>query len=195
MSMTSIAIKNMVCNRCVKVVTEALVEVGFPPTAVRLGIAEIGGNITQQGLDTIKQVLQANGFELIEDRKKKLIESIKTLVISHVHQNQEHTLLHINFSDYISAQIGVDYTYLSSLFSSEEGMTIEKYLIAQKIERVKELLSYQEFTLSEIAYQMGYSSVHHLSNQFKKITGITPKDYKQQSDKQRKTLDSVIGKV
>lgn len=181
----------MVCNRCVKVVTDELQKLGLKLVQVKLGLAEIEGKASEEIVEEVKSVLEQNGFELIEDKKKILIEALKTLVIRQIHQNQEDAPLQTNYSGYLSQQLGVDYTYLSSLFSTEEGLTIEKYIISQKIERAKELLTYQELTLSEIAYQMGYSSVHHLSNQFKKVTGITPKDYKAQNDKERKSLDRV----
>lgn len=191
METTQFAIKNMVCNRCVKVVTDELQKLGLKLVQVKLGLAEIEGKASEEIVEEVKSVLEQNGFELIEDKKKILIEALKTLVIRQIHQNQEDAPLQTNYSGYLSQQLGVDYTYLSSLFSTEEGLTIEKYIISQKIERAKELLTYQELTLSEIAYQMGYSSVHHLSNQFKKVTGITPKDYKAQNDKERKSLDRV----
>ena len=192
METTQLAIKNMVCNRCIKVVTEELQKLGMRPIKVRLGEVELEDEISAKEVENIKTVLQANGFELLEDKKQKLVEALKTLVIRQVHQNQENTPLLINYSDYLSESLDTDYAYLSAIFSAMEGITIEKYIISQKIEKVKELLAYQEFTLSEIAYQMGYSSVHHLSNQFKKVTGITPKDYKLQNNKERKGLDKVI---
>jgi AraC family transcriptional regulator len=191
MEISQFAIKNMVCDRCIRVVREELQKLGMKPTNVKLGEVEIEGLPSAIEIDSMRAALKASGFELIEDKKQKLIEAMKNLVILQVHQNQESKPLPTNYSDYLSEKLSVDYVYLSTLFSSSEGITIEKYIIAQKIERVKELLAYQELTLSEIAYQMGYSSVHHLSNQFKKVTGLTPKDYKLQAHKLRKALDKI----
>jgi len=191
MKTTQFAIKNMVCSRCVKVVMSELEKLGFRVVSVRLGNAEIEGDISNHLADSVRVVLRENGFELIENKKSKIIEQIKTLLITLIHRNQEESPLLTNYSSYIAENLGMDYFYLTTLFSVEEGITIEKYIILQKIERAKELLTYQELTLSEIACQMDYSSVQHLSNQFKKITGFTPTKYKEQTEKYRKTLDKV----
>ncbi len=191
MKTTHLAVKNMVCDRCIGVLTRELQKEGFSVIKTKLGEVEIANHIGQEDLEKIKKILKINGFELVEDRKQKVVEQIKTLVIEIIHRNLEATPLLINYSDYLSKKLGFDYSYLSMLFSSHEGITIEKYIILQKIERVKELLSYGELTLSEIAYQMNYSSVQHLSNQFKKVTGISPSAYKQQKNKVRKGLDEV----
>ncbi|SFE70811.1 AraC-type DNA-binding protein [Thermoflexibacter ruber] len=181
----------MVCDRCVGVLTKELQKEGFSVVNAKLGEIEIANQIGKEALEQIRNILKINGFELVEDRKQKIVEQIKTLVIELIHRNLEATPLLVNYSDYFSEQLGFDYSYLSMLFSSHEGITIEKYIILQKIERVKELLTYGELTLSEIAYQMDYSSVQHLSNQFKKVTGLTPSEYKQQKDKARRGLDKV----
>ncbi len=191
MKTTHLAVKNMVCDRCIGVLTIELQKEGFSVIKTKLGEVEIANHVGKEDLERIKKILKINGFELVEDRKQKVVEQIKTLVIELIHRNLEATPLLMNYSDYLSEKLGFDYSYLSMLFSSHEGITIEKYIILQKIERVKELLSYGELTLSEIAYQMNYSSVQHLSNQFKKVTGISPSAYKQQKNKVRKGLDEV----
>ncbi len=191
MKTTYLAVKNMVCNRCIGVLTRELQKEGFSVIKTKLGEVEIANHIGKEDLERIKKILKINGFELVEDRKQKVVEQIKTSVIELIHRNLEATPLLMNYSDYLSEKLGFDYSYLSMLFSSCEGITIEKYIILQKIERVKELLSYGELTLSEIAYQMNYSSVQHLSNQFKKVTGMSPSAYKQQKNKVRKGLDEV----
>ncbi|GAB4120136.1 MAG: hypothetical protein OHK0057_26070 [Thermoflexibacter sp.] len=191
MKTTYLAVKNMVCDRCVGVLTKELQKEGFSVVNAKLGEIEIANQIGKEALEQIRNILKINGFELVEDRKQKIVEQIKTLVIELIHRNLEATPLLMNYSAYFSEQLGFDYSYLSMLFSSYEGITIEKYIILQKIERVKELLTYGELTLSEIAYQMDYSSVQHLSNQFKKVTGLTPSEYKQQKNKSRKSLDKV----
>jgi AraC family transcriptional regulator len=191
METTQLLIKNMVCNRCIKVVTEELEKLGLKVVNVSLGKAVIEGGLGKKSATKLRTALKENGFELIEDKKGQIIEQIKTLLINLIHYNQEETPLLVNYSKYISENLDIDYAYLTTLFSEEEGITIEKFIILQKIERVKELLTYQELTLSEIAYQMNYSSVQYLSNQFRKVTGLTPTAYKQQTENQRKTLDSV----
>ncbi|WP_299754626.1 AraC family transcriptional regulator [uncultured Pontibacter sp.] len=189
MATKKIYIKNMVCDRCKKVVSEELQKLGYTVLQVGLGEAEIASdhNIDENKL---REVLESNGFELLDDRKTQLIEKVKLAIIELVHQTGEQEL-HVNTSDYIAQKVGLDYNYLSSLFSSFEGTTIEKYLILQRVERVKELLVYDELSLKEIAYKLGYSSVAHLSNQFKKITGLTPSYFKQVKTNKRKTLDKV----
>ncbi|WP_345156649.1 helix-turn-helix domain-containing protein [Pontibacter saemangeumensis] len=183
-------IKNMVCDRCKRVVAEELDKLGYTVLQVGLGEADIASPGGEVDLEQIREVMQANGFELLDDRKTKLIEQVKLAIIALVHQGEE-AALHINTSDYIAEKVGVDYHYLSTLFSSFEGITIEKYLILQRIERVKELLVYNELSLKEIAYMLGYSSVAHLSNQFKKVTGLTPSHFKQLKTEKRKTIDKV----
>ncbi len=190
MDTTTLNIKNMVCNRCIWAVERELKKLGVKPLKVVLGEAVIEGTIDE---DTLRQAdvnLQRIGFELIDDRKSKLIESIRTEVINYIHYDPE-LVGNINFSDHLSQKLGYDYSYLSSLFSSVEGITIEKYIILQRIEKVKELLIYDELTLSEIAYHTSYSSVQHLSNQFRKIIGMSPTYFKKLQEKGRKPLDKV----
>lgn len=180
----------MVCDRCKRVVAEELGKLGYTVMQVGLGEAEIATTGPEADLEQIRTVMRENGFELLDDRKTKLIEQVKVAIIELVHQDEEADL-HVNTSDYIAEKVGMDYNYLSSLFSSFEGITIEKYLILQRIERVKELLVYNELSLKEIAFKLGYSSVAHLSNQFKKITGLTPSHFKQVKTEKRKTIDKV----
>ncbi|WP_276496397.1 helix-turn-helix domain-containing protein [Pontibacter litorisediminis] len=189
MATKKILIKNMVCDRCKRVVAEELQKLGYTVLQVGLGEAEVAAE-GEADMKQIRQVLESNGFELLDDRKTQLIEKVKLAIIELVHQSGEQEL-HVNTSDYIAEKVGLDYNYISSLFSSFEGITIEKYLILQRIERVKELLVYDELSLKEIAYELGYSSVAHLSNQFKKVTGLTPSHFKQVKSDKRKTLDKV----
>jgi len=190
MANVKLYIKNMVCDRCKRVVREELGKLGYAVLQVGLGEAEISTTGESVDLVQIREVMLANGFELLDDRKTKLIEQVKLAIIELVHRGEE-AELHMNTSDYIAEKIGTDYNYLSTLFSSFEGITIEKYLILQRIERVKELLVYNELSLKEIAFTLGYSSVAHLSNQFKKVTGLTPSHFKQLKSEKRKTIDKV----
>ncbi len=183
-------VKNMVCDRCIRIVREELEKLGLDVRSIRLGEVVVAANDTLN-MVRIRGVLKENGFELIDDKKVKIIEQIKTLIINLVHHGNSGKSPAINYSSYIAQEVGHDYHYLSGLFSSIENTTIEKYLILQKIERVKELLVYNEMTLSEIAHQVGYSSVQHLSNQFKKVTGFTPTYFKTIKENKRKPLDKV----
>lgn len=182
-------IKNMVCNRCIMVVRQELEQLGLHPGLVTLGEAVLDRELTAAEKETLMQRLQALGFALINDRKSRLIEKIKTLIVELVHR--QNGALHSNLSDYLVSQLHHDYHYLSNLFSEVEGTTIEKYFIAQKIERVKELLVYDEWSLSEIADRLHYSSVAHLSAQFKKVTGLTPSHFKNIRSARRKPLDDL----
>ncbi|RIJ42428.1 AraC family transcriptional regulator [Pontibacter oryzae] len=190
MTTLKLNIKNMVCDRCKKVVAEELQKLGYTVLNNSLGEVEIASVNTQIDLEQIREALQLNGFELLDDRKTQLIEKVKLTIIDLVHHKGEQELS-INTSEYIAQKLGMDYQHISSLFSSLEGITIEKYLILQRIERVKELLVYNELSLKEIAFELGYSSVAHLSNQFKKVTGLTPSYFKQLKTDKRKTLDKV----
>lgn len=183
-------VKNMVCDRCIRIVMEELEKIGLDVRSIKLGEVVIASN-DMPNMVRIRSVLEKNGFELIDDKKVKIIEQIKTLIINLVHHGNSGKSRDMNYSAYIAQEVGHDYHYLSGLFSSIENTTIEKYLILQKIERVKELLVYNEMTLSEISYQMGYSSVQHLSNQFKKVTGFTPSYFKTIKENKRKSLDKV----
>ena len=184
-----IYIKNMVCNRCIMAVDSVFKEAGFTPVKISLGEVGLDTEPDHATMDAIGKKLNSLGFELIDDHKSQVIEKIKNIVIRLVHYTEGEQKE--NYSSVIESEIGRDYTYLSNLFSSVVGVTIEKYIIAQKIERVKELLVYHELTLSEIAYQMGYSSVAHLSNQFKKVTGLTPSHFREIGASRRRPLDQV----
>lgn len=190
--MISLYVKNMVCQRCITAVSQEFEKSGLHPAKITLGEVKLDiDHIDKEVLSNLENRLKSLGFELIDDRKARLIEAIKNHVIKLIH-HAEQIDLKLNWSYIISEQLHYEYNYLSSLFSSVEGMTLEQYIIHQKIERVKELLFYDELTLSEIANQLGYSSVAHLSGQFKKITGLTPSELKK-SRKQslRKPLDSI----
>ncbi len=179
----------MVCGRCKMVVKDELIKFGLHPTSVELGEVEIDEELNSEKKSQLDNVLQPFGFELIDDKKSRLIEKIKNNIVDRVHYSQDQ--LNTNFSEYISNKLHHDYNYLSNLFSEIEGTTIEKYFIAQKIEKVKELLKYDELSLSEIADRLGYSSVAYLSNQFKKQTGLTPTFYKSIRVNRRKNIDNL----
>ena len=180
----------MVCNRCVKVVGDELRKLNIEPVSIELGKVELSRQLTDPEMQKVKDALCENGFQIIDDKKSIIIERIRKLIIELVHYQKEKSLS-VNISDFIANEIGYDYSYLSNLFSSVEGITIEKYIINQKIEKVKEWLVYDELTLNEIAYQLGYSSVQHLSSQFKKVTGLTPSHFKSVGEKRRKPIDKV----
>jgi AraC family transcriptional regulator len=182
-------VKNMVCNRCVKSVVGVLQGLGIAYQSVLLGEILLAQEITAGQQEALRKALAEEGFELIDDKKTRVIEQIKRLIIKRVNSELDETT--DNLSHYLSAHLHLDYPYLSTLFSSVEGTTIEKYYIAQKIEKAKELLVYGELSLSEIAYRLGYSSVQHLSNQFKKVTGLTPSHFKLVGAEKRKPLDKV----
>ncbi len=182
-------IRNMVCNRCIMVVRSELEKLGFEPVQVQLGEVELKEDLPGPELNEFKNRLDELGFELMDDSKSKLIEKIKLLVIQLIHHGDGQ--MNQNYSVYLSSKLNKEYNYLSHLFSEVEGTTIEKYIINQKIERVKELLVYNELTLSEIADSLGYSSVAHLSGQFRKVTGLTPSYFKQLKENKRKPLDQI----
>lgn len=184
-------IKNMVCPRCIKVVREELTRLGLDVRNVVLGEVEVSGDGEQLPMEKIRQVLEENGFELLQDKRSKTIEKIKHAVLKLVQNDYEKNPIRRKDSEFIAQEVGQDYHSLSTLFSSVEGITIEQYIILQKIERVKELLKYGEMTLSEIAYTMGYSSVAHVSNQFKKVTGMTPSQFKKLGGVHRHPIDQV----
>ena len=190
MSSTTLHIKNMVCNRCIRVVGEELGRLGFHADSIELGEVVLKEEVDERSRESIRNMLLDNGFELIDDKKSLIINQIKTLVIEYIHYDSPKPE-NVNLSEYLAGKLNHDYSYLSALFSSVEGQTIEKYLILQKVEKVKELLVYDELSLSEIAYQLGYSSVQHLSNQFKKITGLSPSHFKRLRENKRKPLDRI----
>ena len=179
----------MVCSRCKMVVKTQFESIGINPTSVELGEVVIEHIPSASQMTQLNIALTALGFEIIDDKKVQTIEKIKNLIITLVHHSN--TEISSNLSTFISSQLLQDYNYLSNLFSEVEGTTIEKYFIAQKIEKVKELLVYNEMTLSEIADQLGYSSVAYLSNQFKKVTGLTPSYFKTLKENKRKNIEEL----
>lgn len=179
----------MVCSRCKMVVKSELEKLGLRPVTVELGEVEIGETLSKEQIQKVAECLKIFGFALIDDKKSRTIERIKTLIIDLVqHKNAE---LQTNLSDYLSRHLMKEYSTLSNLFSEVENTTIEKYFISQKIEKVKELLMYDELSLSEIAFRLHYSSVAHLSNQFKKVTGFSPGYFKQLKHKKRRQIEDL----
>ena len=179
----------MVCGRCKMVVKSELDKLGLQTIAVELGEVELQDDITDSQKEILLKNLQALGFDFIDDKKSKTIEKIKNLIVDLVHHKNSE--LKVNLSDYLVENLNQDYSALSNLFSEIENTTIEKYFISQKIEKVKELLIYNELSLSEIADMLNYSNVAHLSNQFKKITGFTPTYFKQLKDKKRIQIENI----
>jgi AraC-like DNA-binding protein len=183
-------VKNMVCDRCIMIVDQQLNQLGLSVKDISLGKVEVEPEPNSAQLQDIGSALQVLGFELIDKEKDQLIERVKNEVINLVHYSDlneiKQSLMHI-----IAGRLNKEYTYLSRLFSDGEGITIERYIIQQKIEKVKELLEYGELNLNEISYKMGYSSSAHLSAQFKTITGMSPSKYKSATDQSRKPLDRV----
>ncbi len=184
-----IYIQNMVCMRCKMVVKSELDKLGLHYGKVELGEVEIMEDISAQQLDSLGFSLKESGLELMNDKKSILVEKIKTLIIELVHYNDDQ--IKINLSDYLSEKLNYNYTYLANLFTEVKGTTIEQFVIAHKIEKVKELLVYHDLNLTEIAWKLHYSSVAHLSNQFKKKTGLTPSQFKNLKNKNRNALGSV----
>lgn len=179
----------MVCIRCKMVVKNELTNLGLHYTVVELGEVDILENITVEQHDQFKAALLKSGLELLDDRKSVLIQKIKNVIVEMIHYREEP--MTVNFSEFLSQKLQHDYTYLANLFSEVQGTTIEQHIIAHKIERVKELLVYNELNLTEIAYLMHYSSVAHLSTQFKKVTGLTPSHFKQLREKRRNMLEEL----
>jgi len=178
----------MVCPRCITAVEQILSKLKITYIEVKLGQAIV----TTDNVDysTLDKELRAIGFEIVQNKNQKIVEQIKSLIVELIHQNKNERL-EINFSEYLSKKTGYDYSYISNIFSKEENITIEKFIILQKIEKVKELISYNELNFSEIAFILNYSSSAHLSKQFKDITGLTLSEYKKQETKQRNTLDKI----
>ena len=179
----------MVSNRCKMAVKEELKKLGLHYIVVDLGEVEIMENISMEKRTALKANLLNSGLELMDDKKAMMIEKIKTVIIEMVHHSDE--IIKVNFSDYLSEKMNHDYTYLSNLFSEVQGTTIEQYIISHKVERIKELMIYGELNITEIAWKMGYSSVAHLSSQFKKVTGLTPSHFKQLKDKRRSPIEDI----
>jgi len=179
----------MVSHRCKMMVKEELKKLGIWYVVVDLGVIEILEDITAKQQEQLKINLMKSGLELLDDKRAILVESIKNLITNIVYNTDEAPK--INYSDFISEKLGFNYTYLANTFSEVKGITIQQYIIINKIERVKELLLYDELTLTEIAHLLHYSSVSHLSNQFKKITGLTPTFYKSIAEKRRANLENM----
>ena len=192
-------IKHMVCDRCIMVVREQLEKAGFNPSGVKLGEATFPRDLSDEDIAKIKSILEPLGFSLIDDRKRQLTEQIKQTIIGLIHQDSISTENlkastanpKTNLSDYLSETLHYDYKYLSATFSDIENVTIEQYVIAQKVERVKELLVYGELSLTEIAYKMNYSSVAYLSSQFRRITGFSPTEFRKIKGDKRLPIDKV----
>jgi len=179
----------MVSNRCKMAVKDELKKLGLHFIMVDLGEVEIMENLSDEQREQLKIVLSNEGFELMDDKKAVLIDKIKNAIIEMVHQSDE--MIKVNFSDYLSEKLNHDYTYMANLFSEVQGTTIEQFMISHKIERIKELIIYDELNITEIAWKMNYSSVAHLSNQFKKMTGLSPTQFKQLKDKKRNPLEEI----
>jgi len=179
----------MVSQRCKMIVKEELKKLGLRFIIVDMGMVDIMEDITPSEREQLKDNLLVSGLELLDDKKSILIEKIKNLVIEMIHYSDE--LPKINYSDFISEKLNYDYTYLSNIFSEVKGMTIQQFIIIHKIERVKELLLYDELNLTEISYKLHYSSVSHLSKQFKKVTGLSPTYYKQMKQKRVFNLENM----
>ena len=188
---TSVFIKNMVCRRCILAVEAVFESMSITPMSVSLGEVKLPAPISEAELLELNDELKKKGFELIGDEKSVLLEKAKTLIIEVIHHKDEFDL-RTNWSDFLSERLGIDYAYLSHLFSTVVGITLEQYIIRQKVEKVKEHLFYDELSVKEIAYKLGYSSVAHLSSQFKKVTGLTPTAFKATHDIQKRNpLDQI----
>ena len=179
----------MVSNRCKLAVKDELKKLGLHFIVVDLGEVEIMENITPEKYEMLRKGLHELGLELMDDKKAILIEKIKTIIIEMIHHSDE--VIKINFSDYLTEKLNHNYTYLANLFSEVQGTTIEQFMILHKVERIKELMIYGELNITEIAWKMNYSSVAHLSSQFKKATGLTPTHFKQLKDKRRNSIEDI----
>ena len=179
----------MVSNRCKMAVKEALKELGLHFIVVDLGEVEIMETISADQRRELVALLHNSGLELMDDKRAVLIEKIKNVIIEMIHHTDE--IIKVNFSDFLSARLNHDYTYLANLFSEVQGTTIEQFIISHKIERIKELIIYDELNITEIAWKLNYSSVAHLSNQFKKVTGLSPSHFKQLKVKRRSPIEEI----
>jgi len=186
-------IKYMVSNRCKMAVKDALRKLKLHFVVVDLGEVDIMENINDEQRAMLKQELYNSGLELMDDKRAVLIEKIKNVIIEMVHYSEE--AIKVNFSDYLSEKLNHDYTYLANLFSEVQGTTIEQFIIVHKVERIKELIIYGELNITEIAWKMNYSSVAHLSNQFKKVTGLSPSHFKQMKDKRRSPIEEIGNQI
>jgi len=181
----------MVSNRCKMAVKDELKKMGLHFMVVDLGEVDIMENLSISQREELKIGLLNSGLELMDDKRAVLIEKIKTIIIEMVHHSNDDELMKTNFSNFLSEKLNHNYTYLANLFSEVQGTTIEQFTIAHKIERIKELIIYGELNITEIAWKMNYSSVAHLSNQFKKMTGLSPSHFKQLKDKRRSPIEEI----
>jgi len=179
----------MVSLRCKLMVSEELKKLGLHSSSIDLGVVEIQEDITEEQREKLRSSLMKSGLELLDDKRSILIEKIKNVITEMIHYSDE--VPSQNYSDYISEKLNYDYTYLSNVFSEVKGITIQQFIIINKIERVKELLLYDELNLTEISYKLHYSSVAHLSNQFKKVTGLSPSFYKRLKQKRKQNLENM----
>ncbi len=179
----------MVSNCCKIAAKEAFKELGFHFIIAELGEVEVMETVTLEQREILRASLLKSGMQLMDDKRAVLIEKIKNVIIDMVHYSEE--MININFSDFLSAKLSHDYTYMSNLFSEVQGTTIEQYIISHKVERIKELIIYGEMNITEIAWKMNYSSVAHLSNQFKKVTGLSPTHFKNLKDRKRNPIEEL----
>lgn len=186
---TALSIKNMVCNRCVMAVDSVLKALGLHPQSVTLGEAKVTETLSPEQMETVRTHLSELGFELLDDRRQQVIDRIRKAVIGLVRRREDRPAR--NLSEVVAAELHQDYSTLSRLFSEVTGKTIERYYMEQRIERVKELIRYDEMTLTEIAYQLDYSSVAYLSSQFKTVTGMTPTRFKALKENTRRPIDEI----
>lgn len=182
-------IKYMVTRRCQAAVKEVLKDLGLHYIIVDLGEVDIMEDLSEEQREQVRAGLQKSGLELLDDKKTILIEKVKSIIIDMVHNSNEP--IKTNFSDYISQKLNYDYTYLANLFSEVQGTTIQQFVIFHKVERIKELIMYDELNITEIAFMMNYSSVAHLSNQFKKITGLSPSQFRNFKSRKRNPIEDV----
>ena len=184
-----IHIKNMVCPRCIDTVQSICDKLNIKINSIQLGEVLSSNELSKAQKNEFGEALKSRGFELLEDQNSRLINQIKSIIVDQVHHQNES--MKVNFSTLLSEQLSYEYTSMSKLFSMVEGITIERFIMRQKVERAKEMLFYDELTLTEIAYKMSYSSVAHLSNQFKKETGMTPSEFKKMRKPGHQSLDQL----
>ncbi|GAB4024400.1 AraC family transcriptional regulator [Spirosoma koreense] len=187
----TLTIRNMVCDRCKRVVREELEKLGLSVGRVELGEVEVEPLPETVRLEEVRRILQLNGFDLVDDKKQSLVEHMKVLLINEIQHLKGEKQPAENYSTFLERKLGYEYSYLSGLFSASEEQTLEKYIIALKIEKVKEWLRYDELTLSEIAWRLHYSSAQHLSNQFRQVTGQTPGQFRKKGQTDRRSLDKL----
>jgi AraC family transcriptional regulator len=186
---TRLLIKNMVCQRCIQSVDSIFAKLEIPIKQITMGEVDLSRKLTESEIKNLEKELNSVGFQLIESRVNKIVEDIKLAVMEYLNRGME--TQNLKLSSFITDKIPYDYSYLSDLFSSIEGKTIEQFFILQRIEKVKELLVYDQLSLTQISYQTGFSSINHLSAQFKKVTGLTPSHFKKIAGEKRKSLDKI----